>query len=197
MTTLFTNPLGFKFNRTDYRKRSKVTVLNNNYNLRTYRFNNVPCFESPYISWENLDQCGGWATNDSYLHTAVQNGTKLFAQIVHTDDVKFNLSDDVVIQTKDHWCTGLNETHISRKGCLSDYYNLEDIFKHYNLLGVHFYPHHVERITEFCNLEISVFATPNAPFEYCNASTLEQLVVTGLLLGYPLESTAYIIEEWF
>lgn len=196
-SVLFTNPIGITIERTDYKNRSKVRVHNNGYHLRTYRFNNVPEFESPYISWQNLDQCGGWATRNDYLKTAVQNGTKLFAGIVHQESESFDCSDDVVVITKPHWWEGHCETHICRKGCLSDYYDLDAVLAHYSRLGIDLTVDEVERIHEFCNIELSVFATDQAPFDYGNVETLEDLVVTGLLLGYPLESTAFIIEEWY
>lgn len=197
-SVLFTNPLGITIERTDYKNRSKVKVHNNGYNLRTYRFNNVSEFESPYISWQNLDQCGGWATDESYLDTAVQNGTKLFAQIIHQEGQSFEYSDDVVVITKKHgWCEGYCETHICRKGCLADYYDIDAVLAHYSRLGIDLTDDEVNLIHEFCNIELSVFATDQAPINYANFENLEDLVVTGLLLGYPLESTASIIEEWY
>lgn len=198
MTVLFTNPLGFTFERTDYKNRSKVKVSNQGYNLRTYRFNNVSEFESPYISWENLDQCGGWATDESYLDTAVQNGTKLFAGIVHPEGQSFECSDDVVVITKKHgWWEGYCETHICRKGCLADYYDIDAVLNHYSRLGVDLLEEEISRIYRLSKVELSVFATDQAPIDYANVENLEDLVVTGLLLGYPLESTASIIEEWY
>lgn len=197
MTTLFTNPLGIKFDRTDYKNRSKVTVHNNGYNLRTYRFNNVECFESPYISWENLDQCGGWGTNDTYLKSAVQNGTKLFAQIIHDSSESFDSREDIVVNTQPHKrIEGLYETHICRKGCLKDYYNLVDVAEHYRRFGVRFTFEEQVQIIQWVHLELSVFATDEAPFNYRMAATDSELVITGLLLGYPLESTASIIQGY-
>lgn len=195
MSVLFTNPLGIVFERIDYKHRSKVKVHNNGYNLRTYRFNNIECFESPFISWENLDQCGGWRTDDTYLKTAVQNVTKLFAGIIEHKDYRFESSDEVVILAKDHgWIDNYNETHICRKGTLSEYYNLEAVFGHYSRLGIIFSSREEAEIREYCNIELSVFATEQAPFDYKDACLKEELVVTGLLLGYPLESTASIME---
>ena len=196
-TTLFTNPYGFKFDRTDYKKRSKVKVHNNGFNLMTYRFNNVEFFESPYISWQNLDQCGGWATKDDYLKTSVQNGTKLFAQIIHADGEVFEESDNVVIRTKDGYDSTYKETHICRKGTLNDYYDLEAVFGHYRKLGLNFPLFEVRQIIPLLyETDISVFGTDEAPFDFRRPSTIEELIVDGLLLGYPLESTASLIQGY-
>lgn len=198
MTTLFTNPLGITFERTDYKKRSKVRVHNNDYHLMTYRFNNVPEFESPYISWQNLDQCGGWMTRDDYAYTAVYNGTKLFTSIVHPNDVSFDSRLGVVVQTHKHprlenYCY----TYISKHGCLHDFYDLDSVFDHYSRLGIEFTVDEKNRIEEYCDIELYEFGTENAPFNFMDMTEREHFVVTGLLLGYPLESTASLIEEWF
>lgn len=198
MSVLFINPRGIIFERTDYTKRSKVSVHNpDGYNHRIYRFNNVECFESPYISWENLDQCGGWGTDDTYLNTAVQKGTKLFAQIVHGKDESFEESDNVVVitdPTPRGYFKSYYWTHICRKGCLADYYDLDAVFAHYSRLGIVISDSEKALIREYCNIELSTFATEDAPFEYWNTCLDAELVVTGLLLGYPLESTASILE---
>ena len=197
MSVLFRNPIGITFERIDYKNRSKVKVHNDGYNLRTYRFNNVECFKSPYISWENLDQCGGWATTDSYLKTAVQNGTKLFAQVIHTADSRFESSDDVLCDTKDHWFQGYKETHICRKGTLSDYYDLSAVFKHYSRLGIELTDSEAAEIGEWFDIPLRMFGTQEAPFDYKNIKTKTEFITNGLLLGYPLESTASLIEEWY
>ena len=200
MTVLFTNPLGIKFERTDYKKRSKVKVHCNGYNHRIYRFNNVPCFESPYISWENLDCCGGWATKDDYIESAVYNRTKLFAQIVHHKDKSFEQTIETVV-VHDPTPRGYNDdyriTYIASKLCLHEYYELDEVFEHYSRLGIEFTDREKELIDEYCAIPLWMFATEEAPYSFVRSSEVEELVVTGLLLGYPLESTASIIEEWY
>ena len=198
MSTLFVNPLGIAFERTDYKKRSKVRVHNNGYHLNTYRFNNIPEFKSPWISWENLDQCGGWNTDPAYLETAVHEGKKLFASTVSSKHVTFRESPEVVIDTRPHdWLEYCNVTCISRKGCLNDYYDLDAVFEHYDRLGITLYETEKALIREWCNVELSVFATEEAPFDHVNVLNPEELVTNGLLLGYPLESTASILEYFW
>ena len=196
MTVLFKSPVGITFERHDYKNRSKVRVHNHGYHLRTYRFNNVKCFESPYISWENLDCCGGWRYDRRYLETAVQNGTKLFAQIVHPTDKQIEIPDGIGSRSRRHkWIPNCCNTEIFRKGCLSDYYDIDAVLDHYNKLGIGLTTEEEAVIREYCSLELSVFSTEAAPFDHVNVNNIESLIVTGLLLGYPLESTASIIEE--
>lgn len=62
--------------------RGKVRVLNEmNHTIRTYRFNNLPFYEHPLLSWANLDCCDGWDHDEEYLLTAVQEGKKPVADI--------------------------------------------------------------------------------------------------------------------
>lgn len=70
--------------REDYKKRSQVKVFSEyqgkRHILRSYRFNRISDrFDSPFCSWGNLDCCGGWLSDDTYLDTAVQEGKKLYA----------------------------------------------------------------------------------------------------------------------
>lgn len=45
-----------------------------------YAFPNVELsVSSPFLSWENLNCCGGWTYDEKYLFTAVQEGKKLYA----------------------------------------------------------------------------------------------------------------------
>lgn len=200
MTVLFTNPLGIKFERTDYKKRSKVKVHCNGYNHRIYRFNNVECFESPYISWENLDQCGGWGTDQAYLKKAVYNGTKLFAQVFHHESEKFESPLGTVVisdPTPRGYYNDYRLTYISKRGCLHDFYDIDAVFEHYSRLGINLTNDEKNKIYEYCDIELYKFATTDAPYNFVDSTEVEELVVTGLLLGYPLESTASIIEEWY
>ena len=73
------NSKGVKMILEEYKKRSRVKVFTEYggkaHIIRSYRFNRISDrFESPYLSWANLDCCGGWACDNEYLDTAVQEG---------------------------------------------------------------------------------------------------------------------------
>ena len=83
---LHENSHGIKIERTDFKRRSQVKVISyrddDQHTHRTYRFNKTSnSFSSPFMSWENLDCCGGWAFDEKYLTHAVQDGKKLYAGI--------------------------------------------------------------------------------------------------------------------
>ena len=64
---LFESPLGTQFIYTKQKRRARIDVYNKKYNFAhlTYKFNNIPLFQHPYLSWENLDCCEGWTYDKS------------------------------------------------------------------------------------------------------------------------------------
>ena len=73
--------------------------------------------------------------------------------------------------------------------------DLDAVFGHYEKLGLPFHQETVKQIRSFCDVDIRSFGEANPPFIYSNAGSIAELITTGLLLGYPLESTASIIME--
>jgi hypothetical protein len=196
---LLTTNNGITFERTDYVKRSKVTVksCNNTYLLRAYRFDNIKeTFTSPYISWENLNCCGGWFYDDQYLNTAVQNGKKLCAGLIlkSSDEAKYLLENKDINFYSD-FKNDRYYLEIARKGCLKDYYNIQEVLNLYKLHGI--YNLNMKRIEELCSAEMISLMKDNNPYnyDYANPFEIEDLIITGLLLGYPIESTIAIIYE--
>lgn len=185
--------------RGDMKKRSKVTVRNSRGDcMRIYRFNNIQDrFESPYISWANLDCCGGWACDEVYLDTAVQCGAKLYAG--RTQTLKQYLAFEATLpegvvagqeelrESNQHYLY----TFICRTGTIADHIDLDAVFDFYTKLGIYDAPR--DAVCRLCNVEIRQYGTANAPFIYFNAATDAEWITTGLLLGYPLESTASIL----
>ena len=58
---------GIQFVREDYKKRSAVKVKNGRKTVCVYHMNNIPFFQNDYLSWENLNCCGGWKFDDKEL----------------------------------------------------------------------------------------------------------------------------------
>lgn len=216
---LHQNSLGIKMVREDFKKRSQVKVILENggkrYCHRTYRFNCIKdTFDSPYISWANLDCCGGWSYDEDYLATAVQSGRKLFAGIVTplrqqylpnypTEDMakqqfesfRSTLPSDIFADYESEPVSFNNlYTFICRCGRISDYIDLNAVFSFYEKLGIVIPVSMKEKVEHYCDYEIKTFGTSSAPFNYSNAGTGIELITTGLLLGYPIESTASILQ---
>ena len=213
---LHENSYGIKMIREDFKKRSQVKVLLEDgakrYIHRIYRFNRIEAqFDSPYLSWANLDCCGSWAYDEEYLDTAVQMGAKLFADralslraasdqmakeeaLQQFRDFSASLPNGIfadVTGTLD-W-DGILYTFICREGTIADYLDLKGVFEFYEKLGVFLPPALKAEVTELCGIEIKRYGGKEPPYLFYRSNTDAELVTTGLLLGYPIESTASIL----
>ena len=218
---LHQNSKGIKMSRDDFKRRSQVKVISENTGsartLRTYRFDNIhELIEVPYSSWANLDCCGGWCFDKDYLDTAVQKGLKLYAgratllrhqyapHALTLDDaqqqfesLKKELPDYVfadvesIANNPHYFCT-----FICRTGRISDHIDLDMVFSFYDKLGQKISSKEKKEIERFCGCEIKQFGSAQAPFCYDRASTNAELITTGLLLGYPIESTVSILQGY-
>ena len=195
-TILHENSHGIRIVRTDFVKRSQVRVmLPTGRSTSTYKFNLIPdVFKSPYISWANLDCCNGWAYDQDYLLRAVYEGKKLYAGISSVKSLEELPTAPHILTGKEEHDKGRELFYVCREGKLSDYYDLDEVFEHYRKLGVYLTPAVKHRVKVFCDIKISNFANrATAPFDYGWAHGSDQLICTGLLLGYPLESTAHLL----
>ena len=84
-------------------------------------------------------------------------------------------------------------TFICREGTISEYFDLNEVFKFYGKLGLDFPQYVVDQVKALCSIEIKNFGGDKPPFIYYQAGAPVELITTGLLLGYPLESTASIL----
>jgi len=214
---LHKNTKGIMMLREDYKKRSQVKVFfeseGERHILRSYRFKQIPDrFNSPFCSWENLDCCGGWSSDDTYLDTAVQEGKKLYAGryqrlksshflSLPSRDKALQKFQEIVDALPDGVTAGIESrydredflyTFICREGTIADYIDLKNVFEFYQKLGLNFPQDVVAQVKALCSIEIKTFGGENPPFLYYQADTADKLITTGLLLGYPLESTASI-----
>ena len=197
---------GIKIIREDYVRRSKVCVRSRDgYHIHTYRFNNLEkTFDSPYVSWANLDCCNGWYYDKEYLITSVPMGKKLYAGITFSkqdyDEIEKEKYLEVIESLTDEFVTGyeierncnFTSYFICRKGTLRDYYNLNEVIDFYKKLGLYLNDNIIQQLTEYFSYELSDFSN-EIPFDYVNPRSIAQYIITGLLLGYPLESTCSIL----
>jgi hypothetical protein len=193
------------FVRSDTAKTSKGTVRNDTGRFihRSYRFRNIPAdlFQSPYISWTNLNCCNGWSFDKSYLLTAVQEGKKLCAGITTTDENAFrayfaSLSDEYPYFCPPPTRNGPHTFYhieVTRQGSIADYIDISAARETYSALGIDFLDFKI--ISEYATKPMIQLLDGTVDFNYANPKGNEQLAVTGLLLGYPLESTAALLLE--
>lgn len=199
-TILCTTGAGVQTIRKDFKKRSEIKIKGpTNYLFHTIRINNVPLtYQSSYINWENYNCCGGWVVDREYLNHAVQNDRKLYAGILRRDlpDLIPSLEGSGLYYGEEPEYPAL--AYICKPGCVADYIDMEAIFADYERLGISFSLAHKDYLNELAQFPIHAFSTIENIYEldYSNPDSPIQLVFVGLLLGYPLESTAYLLEQW-
>jgi len=200
-TIIFKSNEDIIFERTDTKNRSRIAVRYGEHFIHDYRFNNTKGieFESPYISWENLNCCGGWTHDKEYLKTAVQENKKICAGI------SFKTADEIQEYIKGidkekydyvdtSWDNGPYRFHLIdlvKKGSLRDYYDLKEIIDFYKILGLNWDSVDVDRFNELYDADLFDLINGSKGYKYSEINkTIGEHLITGLLLGYPLESTA-------
>ena len=157
-------------------------------------------YDSPYLSWYNLICCSnnyGPIPVVSYMNYAVQNGKKIAATI-YPDSASDYMT--ILAETgEEYYCYPYHPReyrymlYISRKGKLSDYFDLE------RLLGVY----EASRVTLdsetmrfYFDQELSWFGNEElCSIELHDCLGQEALATVGLLFGYPVESTIALIRK--
>ena len=172
---------------------------NQNGVLSVIKYQNI-CItlESPLLSWRNLFFCSnnyGCAPDYQYMNNAVQNGTKTAATIYMNDT-------DVYKSFMDTLPTGIHAApygnysksehpvilFVYRDGSLASYFNFEQVMQVYRGHSVDSIDW--ERVKYLIEKPMNYFANEDeCGFSLQSCRNNHTLVVTGLLLGYPVEST--------
>ena len=194
--------------------------------IMEYLYVNAPSFQSPYLSWENLNCCNGWVYDDSYLHTAVQRGKKLYSgfnlsiysesfiersrhcnpnfeflteKSVHDllSKIEAGLPDDCVMGTvkkdkRDEDFISLS-MYICKNGKISDYFDINEVVEHYRQLRIQIPNEEKNLILEISELPLMNFSLADFAYKYASPTCCSHFILTGLLLGYPIETTASLI----
>ena len=213
-TNLYTSSYGVQFNRIDYKERSQVRVQNpDHYTHMVYGCYNIPFFEHKYMSWENLNLCGGWGCDEEEVIERITDDKKVAGLYACYGKTRDSLGDIIIdIRERmgemadsvvgalfnDPWETYTKKwgfcIGFARKGKLSDFYDFQQIREAYGRQGVNFTAKEVVSIMKKMDMEISdlMFTLPDG-YDPVNPRGDDELVVTGMLFGYPIESTASLI----
>lgn len=212
-TNLYKSPVGVEFNRYDFKERTQVKVQNRDgWTHKVYKMYNIPFYEHQYMSWANLDCCGGWWCDENVILKNIKTEKKLagtYSLITDKDGLneeleainrRMGFTDDFVTEalmfepweTYDHrwlFCVGF-----ARNGRLSDYYDFQEIRQAYGRQGINFTARESVSIQKMMDMEIAdlMFRNPNG-YDPINPRGDDECVITGMLFGYPVESTASFI----
>ena len=207
MTQLHRNEYGVEINRYDYAKRSAIKVQDEKFGtMMTYRINNIPLYEHKYLSWANLDMCNGWRHNEAHIIENINNGTKVAGSVtVDTKHDDFKEAEAELkklgLKSKDHAYAFFNKWYVQWSGGywhwiffvipetrLADYFDMDEIREAYERQGVAFSDREWRKMNEYANEYIKAL-----PYEYMSPQKDIELVTTGLLFGYPIETTASLL----
>lgn len=207
------------FYRIDHRKTSDMLVLEDGHCRGTYTYPRVEIpFRHPMVSWLNLAFCGGYSIpkpdgtklGDEDIINAVIAGTKPIGFVVGSKS-KIEEYAKLVEKTGLPYC--INDTHrtnffgqkyyelgIANNGTLGDDFDLEALIQSYRVLS-EAYGTKYTALSE--NDEIALRRLSNKKLEsflkgydYAKISqSNSELVITGLILGYAVESTFACITE--
>ncbi|MEE0875003.1 MAG: hypothetical protein UIH27_16285 [Ruminococcus sp.] len=169
------------------------TSFGRNVIIRTITYKNIGKeYSSPFLSWYNLIFCSnnyGPAPNYPYMHSAVQDGKKTAATVYIDPNSE---KGKVFVEKLPESCgfAPLDNTmiYVYRKGKLSDFFSFEEIRDIYQKHGIIFLNWDI--IQKFFDDPLSEFADETkCGFSLQSGGSKEQLVIKGLILGYPIEST--------
>ena len=179
-----------------------------------YKYKTDEEYKNKYLSVENLSYYvarNDEDEEDEYLLRALQEERKLCVSFYtrnYENILKMYPETDYNIRCKDIGKDPFREVYVARKGCLSDYYNIDEIDEWYTMKGINLNSRlfedlcEVEMIdliygeyqTSYCVVDFSIKMNFDEFDDSLLAYQNEGVAVTGLLLGYPLESTANLIE---
>lgn len=171
----------------------------------------MPVYEHKYLSWENLTYCfvdrDSDEEDDYLLHHALQDEKKTSVIIWsrNVDDVLGAYDDrfNTYVEKKEN---GFYRIYVMRKGCLADYFDQDELEDYYDATGAWYnegaYYFLMEQ--EMINLVngkafyIESAYSPLMDVEYGDSVTRDfggaGGLVSGLLLGYPVESSLEFIK---
>lgn len=202
----------------DFKYREEMKILNNGWTLVRYRYPreaNISFF-SPMVNWFNLLFCGGFYVLDQDKQR-IDTPKRLFQRVMDgMKPIGFHSVKEDELEDMLKWIelSGLPykvtypeflKKHfnsvligISQKGLVKDHFNLESLIESYSLLGAKSKPSFNPialgdemRIRQLGEMELSYFLEG---WDYAHPKTNFELIKTGLLLGYPIESTFAIIS---
>ena len=155
-------------------------------------------YESSFLNWENLIFCSdSWgngkgvriAVDNDYMLSAVQNGKKTCATLYLSANEK---EGKELIASLPCDCAAMpygdRMIYVYHRGKLSDFFDFDRIKAIYVRNGKTSIDW--DRVYYLFNLPLEYFGDKQiCGFSLQNAARGEELLITGLILGYPVEST--------
>lgn len=160
-------------------------------------YSSIPEYEHPMLSWYNLLFCSNNyepTTDHDYMNLAVQSGQKTAATIY----LNYNSPEgQKLIESMPSNCEAMpygdTMIYMYHKGKLSDFFDYEQIRDYYQKYGCYGIDWNI--VYDYFQKDLSFFGNESeCGFSLQSGQTNEQSIITGLVLGYPVASTARWIK---
>lgn len=199
--------------RSTHRKNAVMMILNKGWNMRTYPYPRVRIpFTSPMVRWQNLYYCGGFGVHGPNDKDLSSDGDLIDAVIAKRKPIGFALfeSDQLQAQVEKVTTAGLPykvEPHdrlsghtwlgVSQQTTLAETFDLLAWLESYSLMSSAAKTILLTKSDEtaFWSLKDRPLSSWLTGWDYANPVTNRDLALTGLLLGYAIESTVSIMLQ--
>ena len=199
---------------TEHYDYTHVEIIRRDGGKTVYSYKTRDGYSTQFLSVENLRYSVARndidEEDDYLLYHAMQEDKKVACSFwTRNEQLIFHVFSDpnrYNVVSKDTWKKGFKNVYVARKGCLSDFFDIEEISEWYDEMRIW---HNEEVFCSMCEAEIitllaggfklsfmDCYYSPVIDFEgddvllYFGAAGL---MISGLLFGYPLESTVELI----
>lgn len=189
-----------------YKNTTNKLFINDGHLMRLYKYPNIKRkFFSPKINDYNLHLCGGWAfrgingeeaiirviTNLKPMGFFITTAVKKWEAICKKSELPYIITPNH-IPTEKHFNIG-----ISCSGTFGDNFDLQnlaiDYVTHANKVKTPLSAEKIEKIENFISSLKNTAIASYLTSDYANPYSTEELIITGLILGYPIETTVSIL----
>lgn len=174
-------------------KTQEKLFINNGSLMRKYVYTNIKAeFRSGLVNDFNLHFCGEWSWPDidyEYgLVDRVRRKKKPMGLFICDSRGELNKLKHTIRYLNLNITKKDKDLGFCQKGKLKDLFDLDSLQKDYlNYLGY--------KAIDFKKIEDKTLDECITSFDYNNPEDDEELIITGLVFGYPIESTVSIIQE--
>ena len=202
------------FKEKDY---TRVEIIRRDGGKNSYTYKTQDGFIAEYLSVENLRYYSALNDTDEeddyLLYHALQKNKKVSCSFWTRNEqlIRDTFQDQTryCVVSKDARRKGFKVVFVARRGCLKDYFDTEEICDWYDACGINYNYALFEMMcdTEIITVLSGGFCHPLKSTIYNPIIDIEEgdrvlwdfgaagLMVSGLLFGYPLESTADLIRS--
>lgn len=199
--------------RRDYKRSSEMLVLNNGNLATKYKYPKVQhSFNTPMLRWENVYFIAGYGIRgqngeridtDDLLLDAVISGLKPIGFIVVEKTevnkyIKKAIDNRLKYSINPHSWDGHCEIGLANEGKLEEHFDFDKLIEAYDLFSKALGYELIEEderewLYSMAKLPLSDFI---CGFDYLNSAKASgEHILTGLLLGYPIESTVAFMDR--